>query len=159
MYFILVLIMQFLNIKNIDTIIIIPSSEIPTVKSSTHNHQIVFFMDVDSKKENNRKSHWKLGSEFVSIFFCLPSLPFCLIFLKMYLLIHLSFILPWHEIPFVPIISEDLFSSPGTHFSLQFLGNAHSSGEALFVGICESIRGQWGGIFIIICCCLVLSHV
>lgn len=60
----------------------------------------------------------------------------------MYLVIHLSFILPWHEIPFVPIISEDLFASPGTHFSLQFLGNTHFSGEALFVGICESIRGQ-----------------
>lgn len=57
MYFFLVLIMQFLNIKNIDTIIIIPSSEILTVKSSTHNHQIVFFIDVDTKKENNRRSH------------------------------------------------------------------------------------------------------
>lgn len=57
MYFFLVLIMQFLNIKNIDTIIIIPSSEILTVKRSTHNHQIVFFIDVDMKKENDRRSH------------------------------------------------------------------------------------------------------
>ena len=57
MCFFLVLIMQFLNIKNIDTIRIIPPSEILTVKSSTHNHQIVFFIDVDMKKENDRRSH------------------------------------------------------------------------------------------------------
>ena len=65
----------------------------------------------------------------------------------MYSVIHLSFILPWHEIPFVPIISEDLFSSPGIHFSLQFLGNTHFSGEALFVGIWESIRPMKGDIY------------
>ena len=60
----------------------------------------------------------------------------------MYSIIHPSLILTsLIKFPYIPIINEDMFPSPGTHFSLEFLDNAYSSGEAQFEGIAEPITG------------------